>query len=192
MSSSNYKLKASKLSGRRLPAADVVVLRPEQEDAESRLAIHPALYYRRYVLENSEAIGYIAYQGWQREGRGCVALTPLWEKDDPEFAVVYVSKANLLKLPLLESLSPQTNRFPNWYVGLAKIAQSQLKSRLNSYDPQAEVVVLGQVEDMSQVFPDEELYKQIHSIEIFTFSDFALPIQSCYKRFEGRASEFIL
>lgn len=186
-----YKLKPSKRS-QQLLTADVTVVRPEQDDLDSQIVIHPAVHYRHYVAENQAAIGYVAYQGWQKEGRGIVTLMPLWEKDDPELAVLYVSEANLLKLPLLEPCSLKFSCFPRWYVSLKEIVRSQIVTRLNSYNPQTEVVILGQVEDMSQVFPDEVIYKQIHKVEIFTFSDFEQSIQDCYEQFRGRASEFII
>lgn len=186
-----YKLKLNKRLYRQLLAADVAVVRPA-EDVDSQIIMHPAVYYRRYVAENQEAIGYVAYQGWQKEGRGIVTLMPLWEKDDPELAVLYVSEANLLKLPLLEPCSLKFSCFPRWYVSLKELVRSQIVTRLNFYDPQTEVVILGQVEDMSYVFPDEEIYQQIQRVEIFTFSDFEPSIQGCYERFRGRASEFVL
>ncbi len=186
-----YKLKLNKRS-KQLLTADVTVVRPEQDDLDSQILIHPAEHYRRYVAENQGAIGYVAYQGWQKEGCGIVTLMPLWEKDDPELAVLYVSEANLLKLPLLEPCSLKFSRFPRWYVTLKEIVRSQILTRLNSYNPQTEVVILGQVENMSQVFPDEVIYKQIHKVEIFTFSDFEPSIQGCYEQFRGRASEFLI
>lgn len=174
-------------------AADVAVVRPEQEDVSSKIVIQPAFYYRSYVMENQEAIGYLAYHEWQKQGCGLVALIPVWEeKNDPELAVLYVSEANLWKLPLLESLFLKANRFPRWYVSLAELVRSQLLARLDSYDPETEVVILGQVEDISHVFPDEEMYRQIHQIEIFTFSEFNLSIAGCYEQFKGRACEFQL
>lgn len=188
--SNKYRLKISKRLCRQLLPTDVAVVRPEQEDADSKILMHPALHYRRYITENHQAIGYVAYQGFQKEGRGFVALIPLWEKDDPEFAVLYVSEANLLKLPLLESLTAAC--FPRWYVSLGELVRAQLVTRLNTYDPQTEVVILGQVEDMSQVFPDQDMYRQIHKVEIFTFCDFEPSIQGCYERFRGRACEFNL
>lgn len=185
-----YKQKLNKRY-RKLIAADVVVVRPGQEDADSKIEMRPAIHYRRYVTENQEAIAYVAYQGWQKEGRGIVTLMPLWENDDPELAVLYVSQTNLVKLPLLEPCV-DANLFPRWYISLKELVRSQIAVRLNIYDPQTEVVILGQVEDMSQVFPDEEIYQQIHQVEIFTFSSFDPSYQGCYKRFRGRASEFIL
>lgn len=174
-------------------ASDVAVVRPEQEEASSNLVIQSALYYRSYVMENQAAIGYLAYNEWRKQGCGVVALIPVWEeKDDPEIAVLYVSEANLWKLPLLESLSSRANRFPRWYVSLAQLVRSQLFARLDSYDPETEVVILGQVEDISHVFPEEEMYRQIHQIEIFTFSEFKPSIAGCYQQFKGRACEFQL
>ena len=174
-------------------AADVAVVRPAQDEASSNLVIQPAFYYRSYVMENQAAIGYLAYHEWQKQGCGVVALIPVWEeKHDPEIAVLYVSEANLWKLPLLESLSSTANRFPRWYVSLAELVRSQLLARLDSYNPETEVVILGQVEDISHVFPEEEMYRQIHQIEIFTFSEFKPSIVGCYEQFKGRACEFQL
>lgn len=62
---------------------------------------------------------------------------------------------------------------------------SQIVTRLIFSAPQTEVVILGQVEDISQIFPDEEIYQQIQRVEIFTFSTFEPSIQGCYERFRG-------
>lgn len=190
--STKYKFKLNKQFYRQLLAVDVAVVRPEQEDADSQVVMHPAVHYRRYVAENQEAIAYVAYQGWQKEGPGIITLMPLWEKADPELAVLYVSEANLSKLPLLEPCFEKAQHLPRWYVSLSNLVRSQIVTRINSYEPETEVVILGQVEDMSQVFPDEEIYQQIYRVEIFTFCDFKPSIQSCYEQFQGRASEFII
>ncbi len=171
---------------------DVAIVKPESNNGDSILVLHPALLYRSYAIANHEAIGFVAYQGWQNEGRGFVALTPLWEKEDPEFALTYVSKANMLKLPLLEPLTGNSRKFPHWYINLAELVRSQIERRLNNYDPQTEAIVLGQVEDTSQIFPDNEIYQQINRIEIFNFSSFEASLENCYQRFKNRACEFIL
>lgn len=185
------KIKQSSSLYQQLFAADIAVVRPEQEDVCSRIVIQQAFYYRSYVIENQEAIGYLAHQQWQKQGRGCVALIPLWEKrDDPQLVVLYVSIDNLIKLPLLELVSVRNNCLPQWYVSLTALVQMQLVERLNAYDPATEVVICGQVEDMSQMYPDEEMYQQIQQIEIFNFFEFERSIQDCYERFKGRACEF--
>lgn len=186
-----YRLKTSKHFCRQLLTSDVAIVRPDHDDVDSILVLHPALLYRHYVIKNMEAIGYVAYQGWQNEGRGFVALTPLWEKEDPEFAATYVSEENILKLPLLEPLLGN-RKFPHWYIKLAELVRSQIDRRLNSYEPESEVIILGQVEDTSQIFPDDQLYQQIDRIEIFNFYDFEISLQSCYERFKNRACEFML
>lgn len=190
--SNRYKLKTSKHFYRQVLTSDVAIIRPNYDDVDSILVVHPALLYRHYAIANIEAIGYVAYQGWQNEGRGFVALTPLWEKEDPEFAVMYVSEANILKLPLLEPLLGNSRKFPHWYIKLAELVRSQIDCRLNNYNPEAEVIILGQVEDMSQIFPEDRLYQQIDRIELFNFCDFEIPIQSYYERFKNRACEFTL
>ena len=187
-----YRLKTSKHFYRQLLTPDVAIVRPEYEDANSILVLHPALLYRHYAIANHEAIGYVAYQGWQNEGRGFVALTPLWEKEDPEFALTYVSEANILKLPLLEPLIGDNRKLPYWYIELAETVRSQIVRRLNNYDPQSEAIILGQVENTSQIFPPDEMYQQINRIEIFNFSSFETSLESCYEHFKNRACEFIL
>ncbi|KJH71944.1 hypothetical protein [Aliterella atlantica] len=187
-----YRLKTSKQFYKQLLTSDVAIVRPDHDDVDSILVMHPALLYRHYVIKNIDAIGYVAYQGWQNEGRGFVALTPLWEKEEPEFAVMYVSEANILKLPLLEPLIANRNRFPHWYIKLAELVRSQIYRRLNNYNPEAESIILGQVEDTSQIFPDDQLYQQIDRVEIFNFCDFETSLQTCYERFKNRACEFIL
>ena len=187
------KPKRSSRFYQQLFASDIAVVRPEQEDACSRIVIQQASYYRSYVIENQEAIGYLAHQQWQKQGRGCVVLIPLWEdRDDPQLAVLYVSIDNLFKLPLLELVSVKSNCLPQWYVSLAALVQMQLVARLSAYDPATEVVICGQVEDMSQMYSDEEMYQQIQQMEIFNFSEFERSIQNCYERFKGRACEFQL
>jgi len=189
--SNKYRVKTSKHFYRKLLTPDVAIVRPEHDDVDSILVLHPALLYRHYAIANCEAIGYVAYHGWQNQGRGFVALTPLWEEDS-EFALTYVSEANMFKLPLLEPLLGNSRRFPHWYIKLAEIVRSQMERRLNSYNPESEVIILGQVEDTSQIFPDDKIYQQIHRVEIFSFCDFEISIQNCYKRFNNRACEFIL
>lgn len=186
----NTKSKRENKRYKQLIAPDVAVVRPEQEDLGSQIVTCPSVHYRRYVAENQEAIAYVAYQGWKKEGRGIVTLMPLWENNDPELAVLYVSAANLVKLPLLEPCL-NADQFPFWYISLKELVRSQISNRLDTYNPHTEVVILGQVEDMSQVFPDEEIYQQIHRIEIFTFSNFKSSLQDCYEQFRGRATEFI-
>lgn len=84
--STKTKIKQSSSLYQQLFAADIAVVRPEQEDVCSRIVIQQASYYRSYVMENQEAIGYLAHQQWQKQGRGCVALIPLWEKrNDPQW-----------------------------------------------------------------------------------------------------------
>lgn len=187
-----YRLKTSKHFYRRLLTSDVAIVRPDHDDVDSILVLHPALLYRHYAIKNMEAIGYVAYQGWQNEGRGFVTLIPFWEQEDPEFALTYVSEANILKLPLLEPLLKNSKNFPHWYVKLAEIVRSQIERRLYNYDPESEVIILGQVEDMSRIFPDDQLYQQIDRVEIFNFYNFEISIQSCYEQFKNRACEFIL
>ena len=187
-----YKLKTSKHFYRQLLTPDVAIVKPEDDELDSILVLHPALLYRHYAIANYEAIGYVAYQGWQKEGRGFVALTPLWEQEDPEFALMYVSEANILKLPLLEPLIGNSRRFPQWYVKIAELVRSQIDRRLNSYDPELEAIILGQVENTTQVFPPEEVYQQINRIEIFNFSSFETSLESCHEHFKNRACEFIL
>ena len=187
-----YRLKTSKHFYRQLLTPDVAVVRPDYDDVDSTLVLHPALLYQHYAIANHEAIGYVAYQGWQKEGRGFVALTPLWEQEDPEYALMYVSEANILKLPLLEPLIGNRRRFPQWYVKLAELVRSQIDRRLNSYDPELEAIILGQVENTTQVFPPEEVYQQINRIEIFNFSSFETSLESCHEHFKNRACEFIL
>lgn len=46
-----YRLKLSKRFYRQLLAADVAVVRQE-EDADSQIVMHPAVHYRHYVAEN--------------------------------------------------------------------------------------------------------------------------------------------
>ena len=190
--SNKYRLKTSKHFCRQLLTPDVAIVKPEHNDVDSILVLHPALLYRHYVIANQEAIGFMAYQGWQNEGRGFVALMPLWEKEDPEFALMYVSKANILKLPLLKPLTGNNRKFPHWYFNLAELVRSQIERRLNDYDPESEAVILGQVEDTSQIFSDGEIYQQINRIEIFNFYNFTESIQVCYEQFKNRACEFIL
>lgn len=190
--SNRYRLKTSKQFCKQLLTPDVAIVKPEYDDVDSILVLHPALLYRHYAIANQEAIGFVAYQGWQNEGRGFVALMPLWEKEDPEFALMYVSKANILKLPLLEPLTGNSRKFPHWYINLAELVRSQIERRLNNYDPESEAIILGQVEDTSQIFPDNEIYQQINRIEIFNFSSFETSLESCYEHFKSRACEFIL
>ena len=70
--------------------------------------------------------------------------------------------------------------------------RSQIDRRLNSYDPELEAIILGQVENTTQVFPPEEVYQQINRIEIFNFSSFETSLESCHEHFKNRACEFIL
>lgn len=188
--SSKYKLKLSKRLYRQLLAADVAVVRPQLSTVDCSILMHPAIHYRRYVSENQQAIGYVAYQGWQSQGRGFVALTPLWEQEHPELALLYVSIANLWRLPLLEMAS--SNNMPRWYLSLAQSVRSQLMTRLDTYEPQTEVVILGQVEDITQMYPDDQIYEQIQRVEIFTYCEFEPSLPDCYEQFKGRASEFIV
>lgn len=185
-----YSLKRSKRYSQP-SVTDVAVVRPEQKNDVSKIVPHLSVYSRCYVTQNQEAIGYVAYQGLQ-EGRGFVALTPQWGESDPKLSVQYISAANLLKLPLLESLSTKTNWLPRWYISLGELVRSQLVTRLNTYNPQTEVIILGQVEDRSQVFPAAEMYQRIYKLEILTFCDFEPSIQGCYQRFSDRTSKFIL
>ncbi len=71
--------------------------------------------------------------------------------------------------------------------GLAR-EDSQLATRLNTYNPQAEVVILCQVEDRSQFLAAAEMYRQIYKLEILIFCDFEPSIQGCYERFSDRTS----
>lgn len=190
--SNKYRLKTSKHFCKQLLTPDVAIVKPEYNTGDSILVLHPALLYRHYAIANYEAIGFVAYQGWQNEGRGFVALMPLWEKEEPEFALTYVSKANILKLPLLEPLTDNSRKFPYWYVNLAELVRSQIERRLNNYDPESEAIILGQVEDTSQIFPDSEVYRQISKIEIFNFSSFETSLENCHQHFKDRACEFIL
>ncbi len=70
-----------------------------------------------------------------------MALTPLWEEEAPEFALIYVSEANILKLPLLEPLIGDSRRFPQWYAKLAELVRSQIDRRLNNYDPEPLAII---------------------------------------------------
>lgn len=186
--SSKFKLKLSKRLYKQLLAADVAIVKP-QTDSDCAVVMHPAIHYRRYVSENQQAIGYVAYQGWQSQGRGLIALTPLWEQEYPELALVYVSIDNLLRLPLLAMALTRTD-IPHWYVSLAQSVRSQLMTRLDTYDPHTEAVILGQVEDITQIYPDDQVYEQIQRIEIFTYCEFEPSLPDCYAQFKGRACEF--
>ena len=187
-----YRIKTSKHFYKQLLTPDVAIVRPEYDNADSILVLHPALLYRHYAIANHETIGYVAYQGWQKEGRGFVALTPSWEQEDPELALMYTSEANILKLPLLEPLIDSSKKFPHWYAKLAGMVRSQIDRRLNSYDPQTEAIILGQVENTTQVFPTDEVYQQINRVEIFNFSSFETSLESCHQHFKNRACELIL
>jgi hypothetical protein len=171
---------------------DVAVVRPEENNSVSKIVPHLSVYSQGYIKQNQEAIAYVAYQGLQEEGRGFIALTPLWGENAPKLSVQFISATNLLKLPLLESLWTRANSLPRWYVSLGELVRLQLATRLNTYNPQIAVIILGQVEDRFQVFPAAEMYQRIYKLEIVTFCDFKPSLQGCYERFSERSSKFIL
>lgn len=171
----------------------VTVVRPKQDDADSALLTLSSHFYHRFVAQNQDAVAYITNRGFQLQGRGFVALTPLWEnRNNPKMTLTYISEARLSQVSLLELPQPNVNCFPRWYVSMGKIARSQLLSRLKTYNPETEGIIFVQVEDISQVFPIAEIYRQIHWLEIFTFTDFKSSITTCSQRFQRCAPEFSL